>query len=53
MSSTPLDDATYVSLRTYRRNGSPVDTPVWQAPLQGYLVADTDGRSYKVSGSSV
>lgn len=48
MASTPLDDATYINLRSYRRDGSPVDTPIWQAPLDGHLVAYTDGRSYKV-----
>jgi len=46
--STPLDDAKYINLRTYRRNGTAVDTPIWQAPLNGQLVAYTDGRSYKV-----
>jgi PPOX class probable F420-dependent enzyme len=27
-----LDNAQYVSLRTFRRSGVPVDTPVWFAP---------------------
>jgi len=40
--------ATYVSLRTFRRNGSSVDTPVWVAELDGSLVAFTDGTSWKV-----
>jgi PPOX class probable F420-dependent enzyme len=46
--STPLDDAQYVSLRSYRRNGSAVDTPVWVAPLDGKLVIFTLDDSYKV-----
>lgn len=46
--ATPLHDAQYISLRTYRRDGTPVDTPIWQAPLEGRLVAYTDGRSFKV-----
>ena len=48
MATTPLDDAKYISLRSYRRDGTPVDTPVWQAPLDGKLVVFTDGTSYKV-----
>ena len=44
MDSTPLDDAKYISLRSYRRDGAPVDTPVWQAPLDGKLV-DKDGEA--------
>ena len=48
MERTPLDDAKYISLRSYRRDGSPVDTPVWQAPVDGKLLVFTDGRSFKV-----
>jgi PPOX class probable F420-dependent enzyme len=43
-----LADAAYVSLRTFRKNGTTVDTPVWIAGLDGSLVAFTDGTSYKV-----
>jgi uncharacterized protein len=43
-----LAEATYVSLRTFRRDGSSVDTPVWVAGLDGSLVAFTDGTSWKV-----
>lgn len=46
--STPLDDAKYVSLRSYRRDGSPVDTPVWCAGSDGSLVVFTLRESYKV-----
>ena len=43
-----LAEAPYVSLRTFRRDGSSVDTPVWVAGLDGSLVAFTDGTSWKV-----
>lgn len=43
-----LAEATYVSLRTFRRDGSSVDTPVWVAGLDGVIVAFTDGTSWKV-----
>jgi PPOX class probable F420-dependent enzyme len=46
--ATPLDDATYVSLRSFKRDGSPVDTPVWAAPLDGRLVVFTLRDSWKV-----
>jgi PPOX class probable F420-dependent enzyme len=45
---TPLDDETYVSLRSWKRDGSPVDTPVWAAPLDGGLVVFTLRESWKV-----
>ena len=43
-----LAEATYVSLRTFRRDGSSADTPVWVARLDGSLVLFTDGTSWKV-----
>ncbi len=46
--STPLDDAQYVSLRSYRKNGSARDTPVWVEPLDGKLMVFTLDDSYKV-----
>jgi PPOX class probable F420-dependent enzyme len=46
--STPLDDEKYVSLRSYRKDGSPADTPVWVAPLDGKLMIFTLDDSYKV-----
>ena len=48
MERTLLDDAKYISLRSYRRDGGPVDTPVWQAPVDGKLLVFTDGTSFKV-----
>jgi PPOX class probable F420-dependent enzyme len=46
--STPLDDAPYISLGTYRKDGSVVDTPVWVAPLDGKLVVFTLRETHKV-----
>lgn len=45
---TPVDDARYINLRSYKRDGNPVDTPVWQVPLDGKLLVFTDGTSFKV-----
>lgn len=44
----PLGDERYISLETFRKDGSGVKTPVWVAPLEGHLVILTDGMSYKV-----
>ncbi len=46
--TTPLDDAQYVSLRSYRKDGSARDTPVWVAPLDGKLMVFTLDDAYKV-----
>lgn len=43
-----LADEPYVSLETFKRDGSGVKTPVWVAPLDESLVLFTDGTSYKV-----
>jgi uncharacterized protein len=51
MSSTtaiPFADAKYVNLRSFKRDGSPVDTPVWFALVDDRIVIFTDGTSYKV-----
>jgi PPOX class probable F420-dependent enzyme len=45
---TPLDDERYISLETFKKDGTGVKTPVWVAPLDGRLVVFTDGTSYKV-----
>jgi PPOX class probable F420-dependent enzyme len=45
---TPLDSERYISLETFRRDGTGVKTPVWAAPLDGRLVVVTDGTSFKV-----
>lgn len=38
----------YISLATFRRNGTAVETPVWFAILGGRLYVVTDGTSAKV-----
>jgi PPOX class probable F420-dependent enzyme len=43
-----LADAKYFSLRSFKKDGAPVDTPVWFAALDGRCVVFTDGTSYKV-----
>ena len=48
MPSTPFDDDQYVSLATFKRDGTPVPTPVWCAGLDGKLVAFTLKETYKV-----
>lgn len=42
MSTSPLADAKYVSFTTFRKNGTPVSTPVWIAPLGDQLVFMTN-----------
>ncbi len=37
----------YLSLTTYRRDGSPVSTPLWFVEHDGRLFAITGGDSYK------
>jgi uncharacterized protein len=44
----PFADAKYVNLRSFKRDGSPIDTPVWFATVAGRVVIFTDGTSYKV-----
>ena len=38
----------YVSLTTFRRDGTPVSTPVWFVVDNGSLLVETDGGSYKM-----
>jgi PPOX class probable F420-dependent enzyme len=38
----------YVSLTTFRRDGTAVSTPVWFVTENGSLLVETDGDSYKV-----
>ena len=45
---TVLDDAQYINLLSFKKDGSGVETPVWAAPLDGKLVIFTAGESYKV-----
>jgi hypothetical protein len=39
----------YISLVTFRRDGSSVATPVWYAAIGSKLYVFTDGTSYKVA----
>jgi PPOX class probable F420-dependent enzyme len=49
MAATSIADAKYVSLVTFRKNGTPVASPVWIAPLgDGTAGFTTDGDSGKV-----
>lgn len=43
-----IASARYVALTTFRRDGTPVATPVWHAPEDGTLVVFTDVDSGKV-----
>lgn len=38
----------YLSLTTFRRDGTPVSTPVWFVTDDGQLLVETDGNSAKV-----
>jgi PPOX class probable F420-dependent enzyme len=42
-----LGDALCLSLRTFRKDGTFVDTPVWVVEVDGKFCMYTDGRSYK------
>ena len=46
--STPFDKTPYISVRSFKRDGSPVDTPVWCATLDDKLVLFTLRESFKV-----
>ena len=48
MSTPALARERYINLRSYRRDGSTVDTPVWCAPLDDKIIVFTDGTSHKV-----
>jgi PPOX class probable F420-dependent enzyme len=36
-----------MNLRSFRMDGTPVDTPVWTTPFEGKLVCYTDDRTFK------
>jgi PPOX class probable F420-dependent enzyme len=46
--ATELDDARYISLMSFKRDGGAVETPVWVAPVDGKLAIFTNRDSYKV-----
>lgn len=45
---TPLDNAQYINLETFKKSGDGVKTPVWAAPLEGKLVVFSEGKAFKV-----
>jgi uncharacterized protein len=46
--SIPFADAKHVNLRSFKRDGGSVDTPVWFAVVDDKVVIFTDGTSFKV-----
>jgi hypothetical protein len=50
MANVPPGDARYLALTTYRRDGRPVTTPVWAAPLGGKLYVVTAKSTGKARG---
>lgn len=46
--TTELDDARYINLLSYKRDGGEARTPVWAAKLDGAFVIYTKSDSYKV-----
>lgn len=44
----PGESDEYYALRTFRKDGSAVCTPIWLAPAGGQLYAYTPARSWKV-----
>lgn len=43
-----LDSAKYVSFVTYKKDGTPVATPVWVVPFQGGYAFTADPDSFKI-----
>jgi PPOX class probable F420-dependent enzyme len=41
-------DGAYLSLATYKKDGSAVETPMWFVELDGRIYLFTDGTSFKV-----
>lgn len=46
--ATTLEDARYINLATYRRDGTAVETPVWFAEQRGAYYVFSAGESGKV-----
>jgi PPOX class probable F420-dependent enzyme len=47
-SATPAFPGKYLSLTSFRRDGTGVATPVWFVEADGRLLVETDASSYKV-----
>ena len=48
MDTTALGKAQYLSITTFKRDGTPVSTPVWVAPDNGTLLVHSEAKSWKV-----
>jgi PPOX class probable F420-dependent enzyme len=48
MDDESLASQRYISLETFKRDGTGVKTPVWCAPLDGRIVIFTEGTAWKV-----
>lgn len=48
MRSDELDAATYISLTTFKRDGTPVATPVWLTSSDGRYLVRTPAHTWKV-----
>jgi PPOX class probable F420-dependent enzyme len=48
MKSLDSELGSYISLRTFKKDGTGVDTPVWFAENSGKLYVFTEAKSYKV-----
>ncbi|PYM89817.1 MAG: PPOX class F420-dependent oxidoreductase [Candidatus Rokuibacteriota bacterium] len=51
MANATLPNSRYIALTTYRRDGRPVTTPVWSAPLAGKLyvvTAESTGKARRL-----
>lgn len=46
--SIDLDTAKYVAFTTYKKDNTPVSTPVWIVPFEGGYAFTTDPGSYKM-----
>ena len=45
---TPVDQARYINLESFKKNGDGVKTPVWCATLDDKIVLFSEGKAYKV-----
>ena len=51
MANATLPNSRYIALTSYRRDGRPVTTPVWSAPLSGKLyvvTAESTGKARRL-----
>jgi uncharacterized protein len=48
MDTTALAKEHYISITTFKRDGTPVSTPVWVAADDGTLLVHSEARSWKV-----